>query len=100
MAQRRPRLGAEFWKQVLQRLELSGLRPGEFCAQEGLSDATLRRWRTRLRPFMRTSFVELVPETEPSVVPDLTPTSPPPDPVAAWTLEIELPTGVTIRYRG
>ncbi len=86
------RLGIPEWRRIIQQFAGSEMAPGAFCRQEGLCERTFRRWRVRLGK-AGPPFVELVPRAV--AEPD-----PPVASVVTWTLEVELPTGVTIRYRG
>ena len=47
--QRRRRLDAGTWSQVLERFAAAGLTVGEFCARERLSVSSFYRWRDRLQ---------------------------------------------------
>lgn len=46
--QRRPRLGAQGWGEVLGRFAKSGISAVAFCQREGLSSKSFYRWRDRL----------------------------------------------------
>lgn len=90
---RRVRRNAEEWDEILRRFESSGLKsPAVFCAREGLTPSSFQRWRRRLRGakgvLRKPGFVELV----------ATPTQP--DFSNGWSLEIELPQGIALRFRG
>ncbi len=86
------RLGIPAWRKIIQQFASSEMAPGVFCRQERLCERTFRRWRVRLGE-PGPSFVELVPE-------GISESKSGVASVATWTLEVELPTGVTIRYRG
>ena len=45
---KRPHLGGQAWRELLQRFDASGISVGEFCKRERLSKATFQRWRARL----------------------------------------------------
>ena len=47
--QRRRRLDAGTWSQVLERFAAAGTTVGEFCARERLSASSFYRWRERLQ---------------------------------------------------
>jgi hypothetical protein len=42
------RFGAETWRKILGRFEESGSTALAFCAREGISTKSLRRWQLRL----------------------------------------------------
>ena len=72
------------WLEILSRYESSGLSARAFAAREGVSLASLHRWRKRLAAG-RGSFVELVPSVEAA---------------SGWGVEIRLPNGIELRFRG
>jgi hypothetical protein len=45
---KRKHLGEKAWREILSRLEASGLGATTFCQREGLAVASLKRWRERL----------------------------------------------------
>lgn len=47
--QRRRRLDAATWREVLRRFDVAGTTVGEFCARERLSASSFYRWRERLQ---------------------------------------------------
>jgi len=77
------------WRQILGRLDASGLSAREFCVQEGLSLSSLQRWRARCRAAAAARFVELAPPTAAE-----TPSS-----GTDWSVELELPGGLRLRLR-
>jgi hypothetical protein len=76
------------WVEILRRFESSGESSRPFCRREGLALSSLQRWRQRLGETPATRFVELVP-AEPSGTP-----------AESWSLEVSLPNGVSLRFRG
>ena len=75
------------WAEILRRFESSGLGPREYCRQEGLPESSLQRWRNRLGSRVAAEFVELTPSTtEPTT--------------SSWELEVSLPNGVRLQFRG
>ncbi len=46
--QRRRRLDAQTWREVLERFAAAGMTVGEFCGRERLSPSSFYRWRDRL----------------------------------------------------
>lgn len=82
---RRP---ASEWREILDRFRGSGVSARQFCERESLVLATFHRWRERLAKTDGpvSSFVEVA--------------TPPEDPPAFWSLEVELPDGRVLRMRG
>jgi hypothetical protein len=76
------------WTEILRRFESSDLSPRRFCRGERLPLSSFQRWRRRLGPASPAEFVELVP------------TSAAPVSSEAWSLDIALPNGVRLRFRG
>jgi hypothetical protein len=76
------------WEEILGRFASSSLSVGEFCQREGVSQSGFQRWRCRLGKGQSARFVELVP------------TSPASAPSADWSLDVALPNGVQLRFRG
>jgi transposase-like protein len=87
-ARRRTRRSESEWTEILRRFESTELTIREFCRREGVSLSSFQRWRSRLGPVGPAEFVELVPAT--SAAP----------PVSDWSLDIALPNGVQLRFRG
>jgi hypothetical protein len=87
-ADRRKRRTKSEWTEILNRFRSSGLTTREFCRREGLSLSSFQRWRSRLRETTFAEFVELVPE--PTAVAQ----------APEWSLEIALPNGAQLRFRG
>jgi hypothetical protein len=85
----RERRTAAQWTEILQRFELSGLGTREFCHRERLAPSSFQRWRSRLGPVPATEFVELVPTAATS-----------PAASSSWSLDVALPNGVSLRFRG
>jgi len=75
------------WRDILSRLENSGLSARAFCQEEGLCQGTLRRWRQKLALNSPARFIELAP----TVVPE--------EP-SRWECELALPNGARLRFRG
>jgi hypothetical protein len=76
------------WIEILRRFESSGEGSRQFCRREGLALSSLQRWRQRLGTPCATRFVELVPE------------APAESTAMSWSLEVSLPHGVSLRFRG
>ena len=86
---RRTRRSRSDWAAIFRRFESSGLTIREFCRRERLPLSSFQRWRSRLGAVVPAEFVELVPSRPET-----------PSVVAAWSLEIALPNGVQLRFRG
>jgi hypothetical protein len=84
---RRTRRTEADWISIFRRFESSGLTVRGFCGRERLSVSSFQRWRSRLGRVGRAEFVELVP-TQPAPAP------------TDWSLDIALPNGVQLRFRG
>jgi hypothetical protein len=70
------------------RFESSRLDAWSFCEKESISLSSLQRWRRRLGDLDKGEFVELpVPATSSTRR-------------EAWSLEVELPDGIVLRFRG
>jgi hypothetical protein len=76
------------WIEILRRFESSGEGSRQFCRREGLALSSLQRWRQRVGTVRTKGFVELVQSS-------------PAEPAgASWGLEVSLPNGVSLRFRG
>ena len=75
------------WRTICERFAQSGLEPQEFCQRESLAGGSFRKWyqRCTAKGALSEAFVELV-----------TPAAPP----QGWAVEVELPSGVRVRFRG
>ena len=76
------------WAEILRRFEASGEGSRHFCRREGLALSSLERWRQRLGTTSATRFVELVPGAAAEAT------------TMSWSLEVSLPQGVSLRFRG
>lgn len=76
------------WTGIFREFESSGLGSREFCRRRGLALSSFQRWRGRLVGVGAADFVELVPTSTISASP------------ASWSLEVALPNGVSLRFRG
>lgn len=85
---RRVRRGEGHWADVLRRFEGSGQSVTAFCRQEGVPLSSFQRWRRRLGRDAAPKFVELVPARSAPV------------PSSNWALELALPNGAVLRFRG
>lgn len=86
-SRRRRRTEAE-WTKILSRFDSSDQSAHEFCRREHLSLSSFQRWRSRLGRSGTAEFVELLPAQP------VTTAEP------AWSLDIALPNGVQLRFRG
>ncbi len=76
------------WTEILGRFELSKLEQREFCRREGLALGSFQRWRRQLGSGVTAKFVELTPTSS------LNATS------SNWSLDVSLPSGVSLRFQG
>jgi hypothetical protein len=78
---------AKEWSRILLRQRSSGLSRTEFCRREGIPLSTFDRWRPLIeREGAAAGFVELAPA--------------PTAKRESWELEVVLPGGVQLRFRG
>jgi len=82
------RRGEKEWAKIIRRFESSGLAGAVFAKKEGLALSSLQRWRQRIASRGSAPFVELVP-----------PTASTPAPPSAWSFELTLPNGASIRLQ-
>ncbi len=76
------------WTEILRQFESTGQDSRGFCRREGLALSSFQRWRRRLGSVAGTDFVELVPTSSPSI------------PSSSWSLDVSLPSGVSLRFQG
>ncbi len=86
----RVRRTEEQWIEIFRRLQSSGVSAQQFCRREGLALSSLQNWRRRLKvkSAAPARFVELVPAAAAEAH------------SAPWSLEVSLPNGVCLRFRG
>ncbi|MCC7144513.1 MAG: hypothetical protein IT349_20640 [Candidatus Eisenbacteria bacterium] len=94
----RIRRSAEEWRTVLFRFRASGQDPIAFCRAEKITLSSFRRWqRFAPTPNAGGDFVPVVRVASPPAsereVNDSSGTS-------AWSLEVRLPNGVQLQFRG
>ena len=75
------------WSGILRGFESSGLTPQAYCRRRGLSLSSFQRWRSRLSAGATAEFVELTPSLSESAS-------------SGWELEVTLPHGVRLQFRG
>ena len=75
------------WRDIFKRHSASGLTIKEFCDREHLVQSTFKRWQNRMDDSANAQFVELAP-------------SPPRAVGSSWDLEVRLPDGLLLRFRG
>ena len=84
------------WKVLLERQEQSGLSQREFCRREGVSLSSFSRHRRELLA-RSNAFVELRPyDVEPLPQPESSSTVQ----GEPWSVEVSLPNGCLLRFRG
>lgn len=85
------RRSAQDWEAIVARWKKSGLSVAAFSKEQGIHPASLHRWRRRLEEsgsdpdFLTWQAPEELSSTLAS---------------SAWSLEVVLPTGVTLRFQG
>ncbi len=84
------------WKALLERQEQSGLSQREYCSRAGISLSSFSRARRKLHA-QRSAFVEL-PTRDQSPMPQAD--RPSADQGGLWSLEVALPNGCLLRFRG
>ena len=78
------------WRELITRWQASGQGVVEFCRVQEIQLSSFQRWRQRLAQASATNdFVAVTPAPR-----ALEPT------VATWSLELTLPNGCTLRFRG
>lgn len=84
---RRKRGSQQQWDAVVRQYEASGLSQAQFCRRHRVALSSLQRWRQRRRKDRGAAkFVELVADAKAST--------------SAWSLEVALPGGATLRFQG
>jgi len=75
------------WRTICERFTKSGLGPKEFCHREAIALGSFKKWYQRCAEngAQREAFVELLTPAAQSQV---------------WAVEVELPSGVRVRFRG
>ena len=76
------------WKKIIHSFLESGLNPKEFCRREKLDPVNLARWRRQVSSPPVAKFVPVTPAG-----PESSTSSP-------WELEVSLPGGVHLQFRG
>jgi len=76
------------WTEIVRRFEASAEASRLFCRREGVPLSSLQRWRRRLGSAPAGRFVELVPSSFPETA------------ATSWSLDVSLPNGVSLRFRG
>jgi transposase-like protein len=74
------------WSEILRRFADSGLSRAEFCRREGLIASSFKRWQRKLETVALARFVEITPSV---------PTS-----CESWEVEVSLPNGTRLQFRG
>ncbi len=84
------------WREIFERYEASGLSQTAFCRREDLSKSSFSKWMTRLAGDSASCAAAPVPFIElSSAVPDSEPSS-----AGSVELEVVLPNGARIRWKG
>jgi len=74
------------WSEILRRFADSSLSRAEFCRQEGLVPSSFKRWQQKLETVALARFVEITPSVAESS--------------GSWTLDVALPNGARLQFRG
>jgi hypothetical protein len=88
-SRKRKRRNESEWTEILARFQFSGMTVREFCRRERISLSSFQRWRSRVGPASSPEFVELVPSATVAATDS-----------SGWSLEIALPNGAQLRFRG
>lgn len=84
----RVRRSAEDWAKIFQQFDASGQSAVAFCRREGIGLSSFQRWqRRRSVDAASAKFIELA-------------ASPLVTPVPAWSIDVTLPNGVRLAFRG
>ncbi len=75
------------WQAIIKKFEQSDLTIKDFCIRESLVLSTFKRWQQNLSDKLPAQFVDLSPRSTPV-------------PPTGWELEIKLPNGVHLQFRG
>jgi len=81
----RVRRSPEEWREIIEQQQRSGLSRARFCRRERIARTTFEKWEQKLRPTGDAGFVELTSTASGS---------------ESWSLELELPGGAILRFRG
>lgn len=76
------------WIEILHRFGSSGLGARQFCRRDHLTLSSLKRWQRRLGRVRSAKFVEIVPAPSTDAA------------SASWSLEVALPNGASLQFRG
>jgi hypothetical protein len=86
MSNGKVRRTAEEWRQIITQWKRSGLSPEAFCQRESLQLSSFQRWHLKVNGSSgRQDFVE-VTAASPSA--------------STWALEVTLPNGSKLHFRG
>jgi hypothetical protein len=86
MSNGKVRRSAAEWREILSRCEQSGLSPRAFCQKEEIHWSSFVRWQKKLAAQANSSEFVAVTPTRPAS--------------SSWSLEISLPNGSELRFRG
>lgn len=87
----RTRRTAAEWKKIIHKSLESGLDDKEFCRREKLVQSNFTRWRRQVSSPPAAKFVPLTPAAAPA--PEISLRS-------GWELDVSLPGGVHLQFRG
>ena len=86
-SKRRTRRTKEDWAAAIKKHKESGLSAREFCRRENLVLGSFRRWKQRESGSSSKKFVELTSATDKPAT-------------TTWELDIELPNGIRLEFKG
>jgi len=91
MKEGRTRRTAAEWKKIIYKFIDSGLDDKEFCRREKLVQSNFTRWRRQVSSPQPAKFVPLTSAAAPA--PEISLSS-------GWELDVSLPGGVHLQFRG
>ena len=74
------------WAAIIKKYDASGLTIKDYCEREGLTRSNFNRWRRKVSSSSPGQFVEITPPPKKSTPP--------------WEIEVTLPHGVRLQFRG
>ena len=75
------------WRSIVRKFNAGSLTIKDFCSKEKLVLSTFKRWQQKITAKPTAKFVDLAPEPIPAAS-------------SSWELDIDLPNGVRLLFRG